>query len=77
MPKRQFTGKVVSDKMTKTIVVRVERLKKHPKYLRRYKVSKNYKVDDPNNEYKEGDRVIIQETIPQSKDKNWIVIKKL
>lgn len=77
MPKRQFTGKIVSDKMDKTIVVRVETLKKHPKYLRRYKVSKNYKVDNPNNEYKEGDRVIIQETIPQSKDKNWIVIKKL
>lgn len=77
MPKRQFTGKIVSDKMTKTIVVRVETLKKHPKYLRRYKVSKNYKVDNPNNEYKEGDRVIIQETIPQSKYKNWIVIKKL
>lgn len=77
MPKRQLTGKIISDKMDKTIVVRVESLKKHPKYLRRYKMSKNYKVHDPNNEFKTGDRVTIQEASPQSKNKNWTVIKTL
>lgn len=68
---RKLKGKIVSDKMDKTRVVEVERLKKHPRYLKYYKTSKKYKVHDEENEYKEGDEVIISETKPISKDKKW------
>jgi len=75
--KNQLIGKVVSDKMSKTVVVRVERLKKHPKYQKRYKISKNYKAHDESKEYKIGDIVIIEECRPISKDKKWKVIKRI
>lgn len=74
---RQLQGIVVSDKMAKTVVVKVERLKVHPKYKKRYKVSKKYKAHDEKNECKVGDKVLIQECRPISKDKKWIVIRKL
>ena len=74
---RILKGTVVSDKMEKTVVVEVERLKIHPKYKKRYKVSKRYKAHDEKNEYKKGDKVIIQETRPISKEKRWKVIKKM
>jgi small subunit ribosomal protein S17 len=72
--KRTFTGIVVSDKMDKTIVVKVEQIKIHPRYLKRYKVSKKYKVHDENNKYKNGDKVDFMECRPISKDKKWKVI---
>jgi len=59
--------------MQNTVVVRVDRLKKHPKYLKYYRVSKKYKADDPTRQYRKGDLVIIQETRPISKDKRWKV----
>lgn len=74
--KRELIGIIISDKMDKTIVVKVDRLKIHPKYHKRYIVSKKYKAHDKNNEYKIGDKVIIQECRPMSKDKKWKVIKK-
>ncbi len=77
MPKKKLVGKVISDKMGKTIVVEVERIKAHPKYLRRYKVHKNYKVHDQDNQYKVGDKVSIEESSPISKDKRWRVISKI
>jgi small subunit ribosomal protein S17 len=78
MPKKQLTGKVISDKMQKTVVVEVVRLKEHPKYKRRYKVRKKYKAHtEGSEEYKIGDKVIIQECRPISKDKKWKVIKKI
>ena len=77
MPKRQLIGTVISDKMQKTVVVKVERIKEHPKYKRKYKVHKKYKVHDEKGEYKMGDRVVIEECRPISKDKKWRVIKKL
>ena len=76
MPKRQLIGKVVSDKMKKTVVVEVERIKEHPKYKRRYKIHKKYKAHDEKGEYKVGDMVIIEESQPISKEKKWRVIKK-
>jgi len=76
MPKRQLMGEVISDKMQKTIVVRVERIKEHPKYKKRYKVHKKYKAQ-AEGEYKVGDRVIIEECRPISKEKKWKVIKKV
>ncbi len=68
---------VVSDKCDKTVVVLVERLKLHPRYKKHFKVSKKYKAHDENNEYKIGDKVIIEETRPLSKEKKWKVIKKI
>ena len=67
----------MSDKMQKTVVVKVERIKKHPKYQRRYKVHKKYKAHDEKGEYQVGDKVIIEETSPISKEKKWRVIKKI
>ena len=77
MSKRQLTGIIVSDKMDKTVVVKVERIKIHPKYRRRFKVHKKYKAHDPKNQYKMGDKVIIQECRPISKDKRWKIKSKV
>lgn len=71
--KRTIQGLVVSDKMDKTIVVRAERLVKHSvfhKYVRRYE---KYKVHDEKNDCKVGDKVLIIESKPVSKDKRWRV----
>jgi small subunit ribosomal protein S17 len=76
MPKK-LTGKIVSNKMQKTVVVEVERIKEHPKYKRRYKLHKKYKAHDEKGEYKTGDTVIIEECRPLSKDKRWKVINKI
>lgn len=72
--RKRLKGVVVSDKMDKTIVVLVERLKKHPKYKKYYKVRKKYKAHDPENKYKLGDKVIIEECRPISKHKRWQVL---
>lgn len=77
MPKKQLKGTIISTKMQKTVVVRVERIKEHPKYKRRFKVHKNYKVHVEEGEYKAGDSVIIEETKPISKDKKWKLVKKI
>ena len=69
--KRRFEGIVVSDKMSKTIVVSVSRFKFHPLYKKRYKVDKKYKVHDEKNQAKIGDKVIFEECRPYSKDKRW------
>jgi len=73
---RQLVGTVASAKMQKTIVVAVNKLKLHKKYRKQYKVTKKYKAHDEKGEYKTGDRVIIQETKPLSKEKRWIAIGK-
>jgi len=73
--KKRLKGVVVSDKMDKTIVVLVERLKKHSKYKKYYKVKKKYKAHDPENKYKLGDKVIIEECRPISKEKHWVVVE--
>ena len=73
---RILKGIIVSDKMMKTRVVGITRLKQHPKYKKYYKVTTKYKAHDENNEYKTGDKVIIQEVRPMSKDKRWKIIKK-
>lgn len=72
--KRKFKGKVVLDKMNKTIVVEVERLKFHPKYKKRYKIHKKFKVHDEKNEAKVGDIVIFEECRPISKEKRWRLV---
>jgi len=77
MPKRQLKGIIVSNKMQKTVVVKVERIKEHPKYKRRYKIHKKYKAHNEKGEYNVGDKVIIEECKPISKDKKWKVLKKI
>lgn len=73
---RKFQGVVVSDKSDKTIVVKVEAVKKHPKYHKRFVVSRQYKVHDEKNEYRVGDQVVFVECRPLSRDKRWRVINK-
>ncbi|MGS0765749.1 30S ribosomal protein S17 [Syntrophomonas curvata] len=68
-------GTVQSDKMDKTITVRVETVKQHPLYKKTIKTSKKYKAHDENNEAKTGDVVKIMETRPLSKDKRWRLIE--
>lgn len=73
---RILKGIVTSDKMTKTVVVKVSSMKKHPKYKKYFKVSKKYKAHDEENQYHTGDQVFIKETRPMSKEKRWIVTGK-
>jgi len=68
-------GLVVSDKMEKTAVVAIVRLKRHPLYGRVQRVTKKFKAHDESNECKIGDRVRIMETRPISKQKNWRVLE--
>ena len=72
--RKKLTGKVVSDKMDKTVVVNVNRYVAHKKYGKYFKIDKRYKAHDENNTYKVGDMVIIQECRPMSRDKNFEVL---
>jgi len=74
---RIHKGVVVSDKMQKTIVVAVTRLRKHSKYKKYFKKTTRFKVHDENNQYHTGDKVLIQETKPLSKNKRWTVLSKV
>ncbi len=75
--KRQLSGIIMSTKMALTAVVEVTRLKQHPLYHKYYKTSKRYKAHNPENKFQTGDKVIIEETRPISKDKSWIIVEKL
>jgi len=68
-------GRVVSDKMEKTIVVAVEDFVRHPLYGKAVRRTKKFKVHDENNECRIGDRVKIMETRPLSKDKRWRLVQ--
>ncbi len=71
--KRTLTGRVVSNKMDKTVTVLVERKVKHPLYGKIIRLSKKYHAHDEANAYGEGDLVTIEETRPLSKTKTWLV----
>ncbi len=73
---RKLSGTVVSDKMQKTVVVAVSHIKQHPKYLKYQTKTSRFKAHDENNEFHTGDKVVIQETRPLSKDKRWVVVGK-
>ncbi len=75
--KHKLQGDIVSDKMDKTRVVAVTRLKKHPRYGKYYKVTRKFKAHDEKNEYKTGDKVLIEETRPMSKEKRWKIVSKI
>ena len=74
MPKKIFTGDVVSDKMDKTVVVAVTRLTQHPLYKKTIKKISKFKAHDEENKYKIGDKVSIIESRPLSKNKRWKVL---
>lgn len=79
--KRKMKGRVVSNKMQKTVVVVVNRLKEHPRYKKRHVASRRYKAHNENFDVQPGDEVIIEETRPISRDKRWkvteIITKKI
>ena len=74
MPKRILQGAVVSDKMDKTVVVKVERRVMHPIYKKFIRRSKKYAAHDELNQFKVGDVVRIRECVPFSKTKTWEVL---
>jgi len=73
--KRTLTGTVVSDKMNKTVTVLVERKVKHPVLGKIVSVSKKYHAHDENDEFHQGDVVMIEECRPLAKTKSWRVTK--
>lgn len=72
---RRLKATIVSTKMQKTVVVRTDRLRKHPKYQKYYRVSTKLKAHDEGGQYRVGDEVLVEETRPFSKDKRWRVIE--
>lgn len=74
MPKKIYTGKVISDKMDKTVVVAVTRLYQHPDYKKTVKKITKFMAHDEGNICKVGDTVRIIETRPLSKNKRWAVV---
>ena len=73
--RRSKTGRVVSDKMDKTVVVSVERLRRHPIYKRVVRLSTKFKAHDAENTAHVGDTVRIEESRPLSRDKRWTVVE--
>lgn len=72
--RRRFSGLVVANNSDKTIVVKVDSVKVHPKYRKRYTVSRKYQVHDEGNKYKAGDKVDFMECRPLSRTKRWRVV---
>jgi small subunit ribosomal protein S17 len=72
--RRVLTGRVVSDKMDKTIVVEVVRRVKHPRYHKYINRRKSYKAHDETNTYSLNDLVVIQESRPLSRTKRWVAV---
>lgn len=77
MPRKIFTGRVVSDKMDKTVVVEVTRLVQHPLYKKTVKSRKKFMAHDETNACKVGDIVKIKESRPLSRRKRWVVLEIL
>jgi len=77
MTDKTYTGKVVSNKMDKTVVVAITRQFQHPVYKKTVRKVSKFKVHDEKNECRVGDNVKIIETRPVSKDKKWLVLEIL
>jgi small subunit ribosomal protein S17 len=73
--RRTKVGRVVSDKMDKTVVVSVERLRRHPIYKRVVRLTSSFKAHDEDNSARTGDTVRIEESRPISRDKRWRVVE--
>ncbi|GBE36243.1 30S ribosomal protein S17 [bacterium BMS3Bbin07] len=77
MPRKVFVGKVISDKMDKTVTVAVTRQYKHPLYKKIIKRVSKFKAHDEDNRCKSGDTVKILESRPLSKTKRWVIVDVL
>ena len=77
MSKKKLKGTIVSDATQKTVVVLINRFIKHPKYGKYIRKSKKYKAHNGKGQYKTGDKVVIQECRPISKDKKFEVLSKI
>lgn len=77
MPGKRYTGIVVSDKMDKTAVVAITRQYQHPRYKKTVKRVTRFKAHDAANAAKEGDKVLIEESRPLSRDKRWVIVEVL
>jgi small subunit ribosomal protein S17 len=77
MPKRILQGTVTSDANAQTVTVSVERRFTHPVLKKTIRKSKKYRAHDPNNEFKTGDVIRIQECAPVSKTKRWEVVDRV
>jgi small subunit ribosomal protein S17 len=75
--KRTLTGEVISNKMQDTVVVLVKDYKQHPKYRKYFLRGKRYKAQDKGNTASIGDKVVIEECRPVSKEKKFIIVKNL
>ncbi len=74
--RRQVRGRVISDKMDKTVVVEVERTVKHPRYHKYIKQVRSFKAHDEDNSCKVNDLVLIEESRPLSRTKRWRVVER-
>lgn len=74
---RTLHGIIVSNKMQRTVVVRVDRLSPHPKYRKYERISRTFKADTAGGDWQIGDEVVIRETRPMSKEKRWQVVELL
>ncbi len=74
--RRRLVGTVVSDKMTKTVVVEVQRIKLHRLYRKRMRVSARFKAEAETGAYRVGEKVVIEESRPLSKEKRWRVVAR-
>lgn len=77
MPKKTIIGKIISLDKNNTAKVETQRLITHPKYHKKYKVTKKYLAHNPENKYSLDDQVAIEETKPISKNKHFIIVKKV
>ena len=75
MPRKELVGKVLSNKMDKTVVVAVENRHPHPKYEKQIVETRKFKAHDAENKCQIGDRVRIQECRPLSREKRWLVVE--
>ncbi len=75
--KQEMEAVVLSNKMQKTVVVQIKTQIKHPTFKKIYTINKKYKAHDEKSECGIGDRVLIRESRPLSKEKRWVVIKVL
>jgi small subunit ribosomal protein S17 len=73
----KLVGTVTSAKMTNTVIVKIDQVKVHPKYKKRYRTSKKFAADTAGQPYAVGDKVEILESRPISKTKNWVVTRKV
>lgn len=75
--RRRLRGRVVSDKMDKTVVVEVARTVKHPRYRKYVTHVRTFKAHDEENDYKVDDLVVIEESRPLSRTKRWVVVERV